>query len=45
MSIIKKVKFYKENLECFDDTMEKYKYLLDQGKKSPIFPEEYIVPG
>ncbi|SVD20385.1 uncharacterized protein METZ01_LOCUS373239, partial [marine metagenome] len=21
--------------------MEKYKFLLDQGKKSPVFPEEY----
>ena len=41
MSIIKKIKFYKESLDCFDDTMEKYKFLLDQGKKSPIFPEEY----
>ena len=41
MSINEKIKFYKENLDCFEDMMEKYKFLLDQGKKSPIFPEEY----
>ena len=41
MSIIDKLNHYKESLECFDETMEKYKFLLDQGKKAPIFPEEY----
>ena len=41
MSIKDKIIFYKESLDCFEDTMEKYKYLLDQGKKSLIFPEEY----
>ena len=41
MNIINKINFYKESLDCFDDTMEKYKFLLDQGKKSLLFPEEY----
>ena len=41
MIIQDKINFYKESLESFTDTMEKYKFLLDQGKKSPLFPEEY----
>ena len=41
MNIEQKIKYYKENLDCLDDTMEKYKYLLDQGKKSSSFPEEF----
>ena len=41
MSIQDKITFYKESLDCFEDTMEKYKFLLDQGKKSLVFPEEY----
>ena len=41
MSIKEKTYFYKKHLDCFEDTMDKYKYLLDQGKKSKPFPEEY----
>ena len=41
MNIIDKINHYKESLDIFDDTMEKYKFLLDQGKKSSLFPEEY----
>ena len=41
MSIKEKIEYYKNNLDCFEDTMEKYKYLLDQGKNSNKFPEEY----
>lgn len=41
MNIKEKIKFYKESLDYFDDTMEKYKFLLDQGKKSSPFPEEF----
>ena len=41
MSIKEKINFYKQHLDCFDDTMDKYKYLLDQGKKSKPFPENY----
>ena len=41
MSIKEKIDYYKDTLDCFDDTMEKYKFLLDQGKNSDKFPEEY----
>ena len=41
MNIKDKIKYYKDSLDCFDDTMEKYKFLLDQGKKSQLFPEEF----
>ena len=41
MNIQNKINYYKESLECFDETMEKYKFLLDQGKKSLPFPEEF----
>ena len=41
MNIEEKIKLYKENLDCFEETMDKYKYLLDQGKKAELFPEEY----
>ena len=41
MNIIDKLNYYKESLDCFDETMEKYRFLLDQGKKAPQFPEEY----
>ena len=40
-SIEEKIKFFKENLELFDDDMDKYKYLLDQAKNAKPFPEEY----
>ena len=41
MNILDKIKFYKESLDCFDDTMEKYKFLLDQSKNALPFPEEF----
>ena len=41
MNIEEKITYYKDSLDCFDDTMEKYKFLLEQGKKSPSFPEEF----
>ena len=40
-TIEEKINYYKENLEVFDDEMEKYKFLLDQAKNAKIFPEEY----
>ena len=40
-SIEEKINFFKENLELFDDDMDKYKYLLDQAKNAKAFPEEY----
>ena len=41
MNIKQKIKHYKDSLNCFDDTMDKYKFLLDQGKNAETFPEEY----
>ena len=41
MKIKDKIKYYKDSLDIFDDTMEKYKFLLDQGKKATLFPEEF----
>ena len=41
MSIKEKINYYKGSLDFFNDTMEKYRFLLDQGKKSTFFPEEY----
>ena len=41
ITIEEKINYYKESLDAFDDTMEKYKFLLDQGKKAKIFPEEF----
>ena len=41
MSIEQRIKYYKESLDFFEDRMEKYRFLLDQGKKAKPFPEEY----
>ena len=41
MIIEEKINFYKNNLDFFEETLDKYRYLLDQGKKSKPFPEEY----
>jgi len=41
MTIEEKIHFYKNNLDCFEEVIDKYKFLLDQGKKADIFPEEY----
>ena len=41
MKIKERIEYYKDSLNCFDEQMEKYKFLLDQGKKSINFPEEY----
>lgn len=41
MSIEEKILFYKKSLGCFEETMDKYKFLLDQGKKAKPFPEEF----
>ena len=40
-SIEEKINFFKENLDLFDDDMDKYKYLLDQAKNTKPFPEEF----
>ena len=41
MKIEEKINSFKENLDILDDDMDKYKYLLDQAKKSKPFPEEF----
>ena len=41
MTIEDKINYYKNSLDCFDDTLDKYKFLLDQAKKSKHFPEEF----
>ena len=41
MTIEEEIHFYKNNLDCFEEVMDKYRFLLDQGKKAEIFPEEY----
>ena len=41
MSIEEKILFYKKSLGCIEETMDKYKFLLDQGKKAKPFPEEF----
>ena len=38
MTIEEKIFFYKNNLDCFEETMDKYRFLLDQGKKAVSFP-------
>ena len=40
-SIEEKINFFKENLELFDEDMDKYRYLLDQAKNAKLFPEEF----
>tara|TARA_X000000950_G_scaffold246091_1_gene303333 strand:+ start:90 stop:509 length:420 start_codon:yes stop_codon:yes gene_type:complete len=40
-TIVEKIKLYKENLDLFDDGMDKYKYLIDQAKNAKKFPEEF----
>tara|TARA_X000000368_G_C22948416_1_gene675502 strand:- start:678 stop:1097 length:420 start_codon:yes stop_codon:yes gene_type:complete len=40
-TIEEKINYYKESLDTFDDDIEKYKFLLEQGKKAESFPEEF----
>ncbi|PPR51653.1 MAG: Cysteine desulfuration protein SufE [Alphaproteobacteria bacterium MarineAlpha5_Bin10] len=41
MDIEEKILNYKKELDFFDEPIDKYKYLLDQGRKSRDFPEKY----
>jgi cysteine desulfuration protein SufE len=34
MSIEKKIEEFKDDLELFDDELEKYQYIIDLGKKT-----------
>ncbi len=45
MTIEEKIYLYKNNLDCFEEVMDKYKFLLDQGKKAKPLPEEYRQDG
>ena len=40
-TIEEKINYYKDSLYTFDDDIEKYKFLLEQGKKAESFPEEF----
>lgn len=40
-TIEEKIMLYKENLDLFDDGMDKYKFLIDQAKNAKKFPEEF----
>ena len=40
-TIEEKINFFKENLDLFEDDIDKYKYLLDQAKNTKPFPEEF----
>lgn len=40
MNIEQKILNYKKELDYFDDPMDRYKYLLDQGAKLEDFPDE-----
>tara|TARA_B100002051_G_scaffold273166_1_gene311421 strand:- start:90 stop:509 length:420 start_codon:yes stop_codon:yes gene_type:complete len=40
-TIEQKIEYYKESLDLFDDGMDKYKFLIEQGKNAKKFPEEY----
>ena len=41
MRLTNKVEYYKYSLETFYDTLQIYRFLLDQGKKALPFPEEF----
>ncbi|WP_419764199.1 MAG: SufE family protein [Arcobacter sp.] len=43
MSIEKKIEEFKDDLELFDDELEKYQYIIDLGKKlNPLDEKEMI---
>lgn len=44
MSIQNKILKHKENLELFDNDLDKYEYLIDLGKKLSSLEEEFKVP-
>lgn len=41
MSIERKVASFKEDLEFFEDELQKYEFIIDLGKKLEDFDEEY----
>ena len=45
MSIEKRVEEIKEDLEFFEDELQKYEYIIDLGKKLEPLKEEYQIPA
>jgi len=45
MSIEKKVADIKEDLEFFEDELQKYEYIIDLGKKLELLDEKYQIPS
>jgi len=39
----KRIQDIKEQLDFFDDELEKYEYIIDLGKKLPLLDEEYKI--
>lgn len=44
MSIEKRVEEIKEDLDFFEDELQKYEYIIDLGKKLPKFDEKNQIP-
>jgi cysteine desulfuration protein SufE len=45
MSIEKRVEEIKEDLEFFEDELQKYEYIIDLGKKLDPLDEKYQIPA
>ncbi len=45
MSIEKRVEDFKEDLDFFEDELQKYEYIIDLGKKLDKFPEDDQIPA
>ena len=45
MSIEKRVEDFKEDLDFFEDELQKYEYIIDLGKKLEVFPEDNKTPA
>ena len=45
MSIEKRVEDIKEDLEFFEDELQKYEYIIDLGKKLESLDEKYQIPA
>ena len=45
MSIEKRVEDIKEDLEFFEDELQKYEYIIDLGKKLKPLDEKYQIPA
>ena len=44
MSIEQRVESIKEDLDFFEDELQKYEYIIDLGKKLPTFDEKNQIP-